>query len=178
MRKKALLLLVGLMILTSTVVAQVQVKYGTLSYDALLQSMPEYVHVQEQMKKLHAQYEAEALHNEKTFQRQFAEFLQGQKDFPQSIMLKRQRDLQDSMEKSLAFRREADSLLVQAQMEMEQPMRARLDSAIAAVGLERGYEYMVNTDVKTYVFLHPQLCEDATPYIKQKLEGITPRQDD
>lgn len=178
MKQKALLLVIGLVALSTVAMAQVQVKYGTLSYDAMLKSMPEYGHVQEQMKQLRKQYEAEAAHNEKTFKRQFAEFLQGQKDFPQSIMLKRQRDLQESMEKSLVFRRSADSLLVLAQKDMERPMRARLDSAITAVGLERGYEYVVNTDEKVYLFVHPQWCEDATPFVKQKLEGVAPRQDE
>lgn len=178
MNKKVFLLLLCFVLMATTGVAQVTVKYGTLSYDALLRSMPEFTHIETQIAKLRSQYEAEALHNEKTFNRQFAEFLQGQKDFPQSIMLKRQRDLQESMEKSIAFRRSADSLIHEARIEMERPMRARLDSAIAAVGLERGYEYMVNTDVKTYLFVHPQLSEDATPYVKQKLEGVVTRQDD
>ena len=73
-------------------------KYGYLSYNQVLENMTEYKFAQQQMKDLRAKYEAEAQYNEASFRRQFAEYLQGQKEFPQSIMLKRQRDLQEALE--------------------------------------------------------------------------------
>lgn len=149
--------------------AQSTVKYGSLSYESLLHAMPEYVQVQEQMSQLRKKYEAEAAYNESSFKRQFAEFLQGQKDFPQNILLKRQRDLQDAMEKGMAFRREADALLRNAEAEMMRPVRQVLDAAIRSVGLEHGYEYILNTDANAYPFVHAEVVEDATPYVEQKL---------
>lgn len=155
-------------------VAQGQVRFGYASYNGLLQLMPEYSEVQVQMNELKTKYEAEARYNETAFKRMFAEFLQGQKDFPQTILLKRQRDLQEAMEKGLAFRRSADSLLRAAEHDLLAPLRARLDSAVAAVGLERGYGYVVNTDERAYMFFHPQVAEDATPFIIEKLTAIKP----
>ena len=104
-----------------------------------------------------------------TKKRQFAEFLQGQKEFPQNILLKRQRDLQAAMERSLAFRHEADSLLSQAAIDLEAPIRQRLNAAIQAVGLERGYAGIVNLDTPSMPFVNPRLTEDATPYVVEKL---------
>lgn len=154
---------------TAALCAQSQVKYGTLRYDSVLRAQPEYVEAQARIADLRAKYEAEAAYNETTFRRMFAEFLQGQKDFPQNIMLKRQRDLQDEMEKGLAFRREADSLLRQAESDMLVPVRTRLDAAIRAVGLEHGYECIVDKDAGTHLFLHPAVTEDATPFVLEKL---------
>lgn len=95
---------------------------------------------------------------------------QGQKDFPQNILLKRQRSLQDAMEKSLKFRHDIDSILVCAETEALAPVRKRLDDAIKAVGLEHGYEYIINTDANAYPFIHHAVAEDATTYVKGKLK--------
>lgn len=152
------------------VCAQSQVKYGTLHYDSVMKAQPEYANAQARMAELRKQYEDEAAYNETTFRRMFAEFLQGQKDFPQNIMLKRQRDLQDEMEKSLAFRRESDRLLRQAEADMLAPLRKRLDEAVEAVGLEHGYECIVDKSARTHLFLHPSVTEDATPFVLEKLK--------
>ena len=49
------------------------------------------------------------------FRRQYSEYLQVQKNLPEAILLKRQGDLQMSMERGLAFRREAENLLKKAE---------------------------------------------------------------
>lgn len=147
-----------------------QPKYGAVSYDALLKAMPEYAEVQRQLDGLRKKYEEEAAYNERVFKRMFGEFLQGQKDFPQNILLKRQRDLQDEMEKGLAFRREADSLLVRAEQNMLVPVRQRLEQAIRLVGLEKGYEFIINTDLNAYPYVHATLIEDANEAVRAKLK--------
>lgn len=152
--------------------AQSQVKYGYLSYDAVLRGMPEYDEAQLAMGELVKKYEAEASYNEMNFKRLFAEFLEGQKEFPQSILLKRQRDLQEAMEKGLAYRQSADSLLHAAKEELMLPLRQRLDSAICNVALERGYECVVNSDTRSHLFFSPGVAEDATPFVVEKLAGL------
>ena len=170
MKRNLILLLLSLAAFTMS--AQSTIKYGRLDYDSLLTSLPEYTQVQEQLASLRQQYDKEAAYNEANFKRLFADFLQGQKDFPQNIMLKRQRELQDAMEKSLAFRRSCDSLLVKAEADLLAPLFVKLDAAIQAVGIERGYECIVNTAAGTHPFLHPSLTEDAAPFVLQKLNGI------
>ena len=170
MKRNLILLLLSLAAFTMS--AQSTIKYGRLDYDSLLTSMPEYTQVQEQLASLRQQYDKEAAYNEANFKRLFADFLQGQKDFPQNIMLKRQRELQDAMEKSLAFRHSCDSLLVRAEADLLAPLYVKLNAAIQAVGMERGYECIVNTAAGTHPFLHPSLTEDAAPFVIQKLNGI------
>ena len=126
--------------------AQSTIKYGTIHYDSLLVSLPQYAQVQQRMEELQKKYEAETTYNEQNFKRLFAEFLQGQKDFPQNILLKRQRDLQEQMEKAIAFRKDADALLRTAEADMMRPLRQMLDELIRNVGLERGYEVIINLD--------------------------------
>lgn len=145
-------------------------RYGYCSLDALVQSRPEYVKAQAELRKLREKYEQEALFNETEFRRQYSEYLDGQKDFPQAILLKRQRDLQDLMEKGITFRLEADSLLKQAEVDLLQPIRNRVETAIRFVAIERGYEYVINTDLGAYLYLDATLSEDMTIYVEQQLQ--------
>ena len=149
--------------------AQSTVRAGSLRYDSLLHALPQYALVERQMADLRAKYESETRYNELSFQRQFSEFLQGQKNFPENILLKRQRDLQEQMERSIAFRHQADSLLRCAEDELLKPLRQQLAAALRAVGLERGYEYIFDLDAGVFPFVHPSVAEDATPYVTEKL---------
>ena len=144
-------------------------KYGTVRLDSLLKTMPEYQHAQIQLAQLRRQHEAEATYNETAFRRMFAEFLQGQKDFPENILLKRQRELQEAMEKGIAFRQAADSLLRDARRDLEAPVRDLLLRAVRAAAAERGYELVVNLDNDALPFTDPARTENATPYIEEKL---------
>lgn len=152
------------------VVPAIPAKYGYLSYNQVLENMTEYKFAQQQMKDLRAKYEAEAQYNEASFRRQFAEYLQGQKEFPQSIMLKRQRDLQEALEKSLAFRDEAERLLKQAETEMLAPIKARLANAIKMVGGAYNLDYIYNVDINAMPYVNPALVMDVTKLVEQQLQ--------
>lgn len=145
-------------------------RYGYCSLKSLIEGRPEYLKAQAELSKLRAKYEQEAMYNETEFRRQYSEYLSGQKDFPQTILLKRQRDLQDLMEKGISFRLEADSLLKQAEVDLLQPIRSRVESAIRFVAIERGYEYVINTDLGAYLYLDATLSEDMTLYVEQQLQ--------
>ena len=79
----------------------VQYRFGFLDYRAVFESMPEYDAAQKSLEEIKAKYDAETLHNEEDFRRMYLEFLQGQKEFPQTIMLKRQKELKDLLQDSL-----------------------------------------------------------------------------
>lgn len=149
----------------------VKVRYGYCSCLQLLQSMPEYTKAVQELTKLREQLEKEVYHNETEFRRQYSEYLNGQKDFPQAILLKRQRDLQAAMENGIAFRMQGDSLLRKAEEDIMAPLRNRVEEAIRSVGMERGLDYVIDIDKDVYVFLRPELSEDITAYAEEKLKG-------
>ena len=130
-------------------------------------------------RELKAKYDREAQRGEEEFQRKFAEFLQGQKDFPENILLKRQHELQDLLAKSIAFKEEAQKLLSQAEKDLQADMVYLLNEAIRAVGVERGYACILNTDGNTCPFINPAMGDDVTNYVKEKLQlpiSTTPEQ--
>lgn len=144
-------------------------QFGFLSYDSVFQMMPEYQQARADFAALKEKYDAEATRAEEEFQRKFAEFLNGQKDFPQSIMLKRQAELQDLMDKSVAFRKESARLLAEAEARMQEPIAAQLNQAIYDVAAERGLIFVLNTDGNTVPFIHPQVGVDITEAVLAKL---------
>ncbi len=148
----------------------VQPKFGYLSYNAIFQVMPEYAASQKKLSELKAKYDREAQRGEEEFQRKFAEFLQGQKDFPQNILLKRQHELQDLLTRSIEFKEEARKLLRQAEKDLQADMTYLLNEAIRAVGVERGYACILNTDGNTCPFINPAMGDDVTNLVKEKLQ--------
>ena len=147
-----------------------QAKFGYLSYNAIFQSMPEYKASQQKLADLKGKYDKEAKRGEEEFRRKFIEFLQGQKDFPENILLKRQYELQDLLAKSIRFKEESQKLLTQAEKDLQADMLYLLNEAIHAVGVENGYAYIINTDGNTCPFINPAVADDVTNLVKEKLQ--------
>lgn len=159
-----------------TATAQQEIpRFGYLSYNAVIVRMPEYVNAQQQFAELKSKYEAEATRSEEEFQRKFAEFMQGQREFPDVIMQKRQAELQELMERSISFRSESQRLLAEAEQALKQPAVDRLNEAIQAVGAAEGFMFILNTDGNTCPFLHPQAGVDVTGAVLEQL-GISDNQ--
>jgi outer membrane protein len=161
-------LLMALMLLP--LAAMAQTKFGYLSFNAVYQTMPEYAAAKESMATLKAKYDVETKRSEDEFNKKFGEFLQGQKDFPTNILQKRQQELQELMEKSLAFKEQARQQLNQAEKDFQKPVIDKLNTVIKAVGAERGYAFIMNTDGNACPFINPQMGEDVTQYVKEKLQ--------
>ena len=135
-------------------------KFGYLSYDAVLKAMPSYAEAQKSFNDLKASYAKELERSESEFSKQFAEYVDGQKTFPENILLKRQKELQQLMEQSLTFKQEAHQLLDNAEKELMQPVHQKLKEALYKIGSERGYDYILNTDNNSYPFVNNQTGED------------------
>ncbi len=169
MNHKTLLFLLLLLAPILPAAAQNAARYGCLSRQALLRQMPETHRAQQELDSLRAQFDRETQYNEAGFQRQFSEFLQVQKSLSEPLLRKRQADLQVAMERALAFRREGQALLDDARKRLFRPIEERLDAAIRVVGVERGYDLVIDTDSSAAPYVSPTLSEDATPFVREKL---------
>ena len=141
-----------------------QVKFGYLSYDSLLYSMPEYIKAQQDLAALKKTYDAEMKRSEDNFNQQFMEFIDGQNSFPE-------KELQQLMEESLKFKEEAQRLLSKAEEELMAPIRKKLNDAINKVGLECGYAFVMNTDSNAYPFISADMGVGIADKVKAVLEG-------
>ena len=168
---KRIIFLLLLVMPLMAVAQQDKAKFGYVSYRQLYLMMPEYTVAQQNMDSLRVKFDAEIARSEKEFQ-EFAEFLQGQKDFPANILLKRQKELQDLMEKGIAFRQEVQKLLAEAEAELLSEVGKQLQDALNAVGTEKNYMFILNTDDNAVPFINATFGEDATEWVKQKLQVV------
>ena len=118
-----------------------------------MKAVPEYVTAQKNIADLRVKYEAETKRSEDEFNKKYEEFLDGQRDFAPTIMQKRQAELQDMMEKNIAFKKEAQRLLAQAEQDAMAPVKGKVLGAVRKLGQQRGYAFILNAD------------GDAVPYI-------------
>ncbi len=162
---KRMMSLALLMILHSSLFilhSEAQTKFGYLSYGAVLKSMPAYTLAQKNIADLTAQYEAEIKRAEDEFNMKYEQFLDGQRDFPPSILQKRQSELQELMEKNVAFKEESRRLLAAAEEEAYAPLHQKLATAIQKVGMQHGLAFILNTDQNACPFINPEMGEDVT----------------
>ena len=145
-------------------------KFGILSYSAAIQSMPDYAVAQEKLAGLKAQYQAEAKRVEDEFNRKYEEFLEGQQEFPKTILQKRQSELQELMQKNIAFKQQGLDELARAEQETMAPLRIKLIEALGKIGRERGYAFIVDTDVKALPFINPDMGEDINQLVQDALK--------
>ena len=166
--KKLILFL--LLLATMPAMAQGELKFGFLSYNIVMQAMPEYAAMQNSMAELREKYEAEQKRVENDFNKKYEEFLDGQKSFPKTILQKRQSELQEMLDKNVAFKKESQRLLKQAEEDAMTPIQARLATALDTIGKERGFAFIVNTDEKATLWLNPSLGEDITATVIEQLQ--------
>ena len=145
-------------------------KFGFLSYEAALQSMPDYTLAQNKLADLKAQYQTEAKRVEDEFNRKYEEFLEGQREFPKTILQKRQSELQELMQKNIAFKQQGLDELAKAEQEAMAPLRIKLIEALGKIGRERGYAFIVDTDQKALPFINPAMGEDINQTVQDALK--------
>ena len=145
-------------------------RFGYLSYETAIQAMPEYAIVQKKMKTLQEQYQAETLRVEDEFNRKYEDFLDGQRDFPRSILQKRQSELQELMEKNIQFKEQGRQELAEAEREAMVPLRIRLIELLSTIGRERGYAFIYDTDTKALPFLNISFGEDINQLVQDALK--------
>lgn len=144
-------------------------RFGYLSYERVLHAMDDYAVVQKRLSDLRQQFEAEAQRAENEFNQKYEAFLEGMKDFPKTILQKRQTELQKLMEENVAFRERGRQELAATEQQLLAPLRLRLNETLATIGGERGYAFVINTDANACPFIAPQMGEEISEAVLQRL---------
>ena len=142
-------------------------RYGYLSVDSVLHSLHDYPIAKHKLSDLKAKYDAEMKRVEDEFNTKYQFFLQDQQELAPSILQKRQAELQELMDKNVAFKAKARQLLQEAEEEAMSPIRDKVNTAIRLVGEKRGLAFVLNTDNNAAPFLNPTFGEDITAAVLQ-----------
>lgn len=147
-------------------VANAQNKYGYFSYDSIFYAMPEYIAAQKSLDDLRSKYDAEMKRAASEFNSKYEIFLEEQRDLVPSILRKRQLELQDMMDKNIAFKKEAARLLDEARHDLYAPIRRRIHDAVRKVGSTQSFSVILNTDSDACPYIDPAVGEDVTSQLK------------
>ena len=149
---------------------QTATRFGYLSYKEALESMPQYALVKKQMEDLRSKFQAETKRVEEEFNRKYEEFLDGQRDFPKTILQKRQTELQQLMEKNIEFKASSMKELDAAEKEAMAPLRLRLNDVLREIGIRKGYAFIYDTDTKALPFLNLEIGENINLLVQDALK--------
>ena len=172
MRKSIFLLL----LLPLAVVAQTNT-FGYFRYNKVLEQMPEYTQVCKDYEELKKQCDTEIARNEEQLTRSYVAYLDGQNEFPEPILRKRQKELQELVDKSIVFREDLQVWLTAAHDSLFTPLRAKIDDAVSRVCIHNNLAYIIDLDEAGYKFINPTCGFDITNALLGTLGIILPEQE-
>ena len=150
--------------------AVAQSKFGYVSYKEIVKALPEYSIVEAHLDELQAKYEAEIERADREFNQKYADFIEEQSQFPDNIRMKRHKELQELMEKSMQFKEEVNLTMREARAEMLKPLYEKVDEAVMKVCVDGGYDYILDIDNRLYIAINPQNGSDITEQLKLELD--------
>lgn len=170
MKRLAIILTSMCVFLSLQAQENVTFRFGFLSYEAALKSMPDYGVVQQKLADLRQQYQDETLRAEDEFNRKYEEFLEGQREFPKTILQKRQTELQELLDKNIQFKENSRKELEKAEQDLMAPLKIRLIETLGNIGRQNGYAFIIDTDVKALPFINPAMGIDLNQQVQDALK--------
>lgn len=162
MKKVILFLFAFVAVLSASAQETVPFRYGCVSYDTLLKSMPEYAKIEADMAELKSKYDTEMASSEAEFNDKYENFLREQANYAPSIKRKRQSELEDMMRRNEQFRKESLRLLDNARKEMINTAKKKLDAVIRRVAEEYQLAFVLNTDSDAVPYLNASMAFNIT----------------
>lgn len=133
--------LVIMLILPMGVFAQ-NLKFGHINAMEIISAMPEYTKAQNDLKALSDQLGKELQRTQEEFNKKYQEFMQTKDSLPANIAERRQKELEDMMQRQQQFQEKAQQDMEKAQNDLMAPIYKKLDDAIKSVGASEGVIYI------------------------------------
>ena len=147
-------------------------RYGYVNTDSVLHAMPQYVTARKSLADLRQKYDREMKRSEDEFNTKYENFLDAQRDLVPSILHKRQAELQDMMDKNIAFKAEAARLLGQAEKDALAPLHAQIAAAISQVAQHMQLAFVLNAGSDACPYVNPAMSVDITATV---IEAVSKR---
>lgn len=170
MKKLILTLLLVISALNMTAQEAVAFRFGCISYDQVLKSMPEYAKAESDLADLKAKYDTEMKASEDEFNAKYETFLSEQSNYAPSILRKRQSELEDLMKRNEQFRLESLRLLENAKAELIKPAKEKLDATIEHIASEYKLAFVLNTDSDAVPYLNIDMAFNITDAVKEAIK--------
>lgn len=147
-------------------------KFGHLTSQEVIMTMPEYTKAREEMETLNKKLSDELQRSQEEFQKKYTAFqqeMQGAEPLPANIAERRQKELQDIAQRNEQFQQDAYQTMEKTQQELMMPIYQKLDNAIKTVGQEEGVIYIFDLSRTAIPYINESQSTDVTAKVKAKL---------
>ena len=162
--------LVMLLALPMGVFAQ-NLKFGHINAQEIITVMPEFTKAQNDIQTLEKQLTAELQRTQEEFNKKYQEFQQAiaKDSLPPNIAERRQKELQDMMQRQEQFQQDAQQQMAKAQNDAMAPIYQKLDNAIKAVGAAEGVIYIFDLARTSIPYVNESQSINLTSKVKANL---------
>ena len=146
-------------------------KFGRINAQEIVSAMPEFAKAQSDIEALDKQLTSELQRTQEEFNKKYQEFQQAiaKDSLPANIAERRQKELQDMMQRQEQFQQEAQQQMQKAQADAMAPIYKKLDDAIKAVGAAEGVIYIFDLARTPVAYVNESQSINLTPKVKTQL---------
>ena len=146
-------------------------KFGHINAQEIVSAMPEFAKAQSDIEALDKQLTSELQGTQEEFNKKYQEFQQAiaKDSLPANIAERRQKELQDMMQRQEQFQQEAQQQMQKAQADAMAPIYKKLDDAIKAVGAAEGVIYIFDLARTPVAYVNESQSINLTPKVKTQL---------
>ena len=162
--------LVMLLALPMGVFAQ-NLKFGHINAQEIITVMPEFTKAQNDIQTLEKQLTAELQRAQEEFNKKYQDIQQAiaKDSLPPNIAERRQKELQDMMQRQEQFQQDAQQQMAKAQNDAMAPIYQKLDNAIKAVGAAEGVIYIFDLARTSIPYVNESQSINLTSKVKANL---------
>ena len=146
-------------------------KFGHINAQEIVSAMPEFAKAQSDIEALDKQLTSELQRTQEEFNKKYQEFQQAiaKDSLPANIAERRQKELQDMMQRQEQFQQGAQQQMQKAQADAMAPIYKKLDDAIKAVGAAEGVIYIFDLARTPVAYVNESQSINLTPKVKTQL---------
>ena len=146
-------------------------KFGHINAQEIVSAMPEFAKAQSDIEALDKQLTSELQRTQEEFNKKYQEFQQAiaKDSLPANIAERRQKELQDMMQRQEQFQQEAQQQMQKAQADAMAPIYKKLDYEIKAVGAAEGVIYIFDLARTPVAYVNESQSINLTPKVKTQL---------
>ena len=146
-------------------------KFGHINAQEIVSAMPEFAKAQSDIEALDKQLTSELQRTQEEFNKKYQEFQQAiaKDSLPANIAERRQKELQDMMQRQEQFQQEAQQQMQKAQADAMAPIYKKLDDEIKEVGAAEGVIYIFDLARTPVAYVNESQSINLTPKVKTQL---------
>ncbi|RYD51811.1 MAG: OmpH family outer membrane protein [Sphingobacteriales bacterium] len=164
--KKLVLMLAGCLLMTAAAFAQAP-KLGYINSGELLQSMPDMVKADNDLKALAKTYQDQLETMSKELEKKLKDFQGSQATMSEAVKEVKAKELQDLQARMESTNQSATEKVQKRKEELYKPVLEKADKAIKAVASEKGYDYVFDSSGGGLLFAKES--ENILDAVKAKL---------